>query len=226
LKRNPAAQVFTEHFSAPFRTYEQEERGRLPKMQKAMRAIGVCCVLALTMSNLAVTALAATAPATERYLHVKVDDASKGESVNVNLPLSMAAAILPTVNKGNLHNGHVTIGEADFNGVDVRALLDALRTAPDNEFVTVKQKDQDIRVAKSNGNLIVHVLDKSKDGQKVDVTIPMKVVDALFSTVKDNELDVAAAIRALSDAGDAVLVTVQDATEHVRIWIDSHSASE
>lgn len=77
-----------------------------------------------------------------------------------------------------------------------------------------------------NGNLIVHVLDKSKDGEKVDVTIPMKVVDALFSTAKDNELDIAAAIRALSDAGDAVLVTVQDATEHVRIWIDSHSSGE
>jgi hypothetical protein len=136
-------------------------------MQKTMRAIGVCCALALTMSNLAVTAMAApaTAPAAERYLHVKVDDSTKGESVNVNLPLSMAAAILPTVNKGALHNGHVTIGEADFDGVDVRALLDALRTAPDNEFVTVKEKDQDVRVAKSNGNLIVHVLDKSKDGQ-------------------------------------------------------------
>jgi hypothetical protein len=130
------------------------------------------------------------------------------------------------VNKGSLHNGHVTIGEADFNGVDVRAILDAIRNAPDNEFVTVKEKDQDVRVAKSNGNLIVHVLDKTKDGEKVDVTVPMKVVDALFSTTKDNELDVAAAIRALSDAGDAVLVTVQDATEHVRIWIDSHSSSE
>jgi len=175
------------------------------------------------MGNLAVTAKAAPA---ERYIHIKVDDASKGESVNVNLPLSMAEKILPTANKGSLHNGHVTIGEADFNGVDVRALLDAIRTAPDNEFVTVKEKDQDVRVAKSNGNLIVHVLDKSKDGQKVDVTIPMKVVDALFSTAKENELDVAAAIRALSDAGDAVLVTIQDATEHVRIWIDSHSAQE
>jgi hypothetical protein len=192
-------------------------------MRKWIRAVGVCCVLALTMSNLAVTVTAAPA---ERYLHVKVDDASKGESVNVNLPLSMAAAILPTVNKGSLHNGHVTIGEADFNGVDVRAILDAIRNAPDNEFVTVKEKDQDVRVAKSNGNLIVHVLDKTKDGEKVDVSVPMKVVDALFSTTKDNELDVAAAIRALSDAGDAVLVTVQDATEHVRIWIDSHSSSE
>jgi len=194
-------------------------------MRKGIRAIGVSCLLALTMGNLAVTAMAAPAPA-ERYLHVKVDDASKGESVNVNVPLAMAQAILPTINKGTLHNGHVTIGDTDFNGVDVRALLDAIRTAPDNEFVTVKEKDQDVRVAKSNGNLIVHVLDKSKDGEKVDVTIPMKVVDALFSTVKDNQLDVAAAIRALSDAGDAVLVTVQDATEHVRIWIDSHSSSE
>jgi hypothetical protein len=194
-------------------------------MRKGIRAIGVSCLLALTMGHLALTAMAAPAPA-ERYLHVKVDDASKGESVNVNVPLAMAQAILPTINKGTLHNGHVTIGDTDFNGVDVRALLDAIRTAPDNEFLTVKEKDQDVRVAKSNGNLIVHVLDKSKDGEKVDVTIPMKVVDALFSTVKDNELDVAAAIRALSDAGDAVLVTVQDATEHVRIWIDSHSSSE
>jgi hypothetical protein len=206
----------------------QEEHGRLLKMRKGIRAIGVCCALALTLGNLAVAAMAATAPTApaERYIHIKVDDSSKGESVNVNLPLSMAAAILPTVNKGNLHNGHVTIGETDFNGVDVRAMLDAIRNAPDNEFVTVKEKNQDVRVAKLNGNLIVHVLDKSKEGEKVDVTVPMKVVDALFSTAKDNELDVAAAIRALSDAGDAVLVTVQDATEHVRIWVDSHSNSE
>ena len=196
-------------------------------MRKGIRAIGVCCLLTLATGNLAVTAMAAVPPApAERYLHVKVDDASKGESVNVNVPLSMAQAILPTINKGTLHNGHVSIGDADFNGVDVRTILNAIRTAPDNEFVTVKEKDQDVRVAKLNGNLIIHVLDKSKDGEKVDVTVPMKVVDALFSTTKDNELDVAAAIRALSDAGDAVLVTVQDATEHVRIWIDSRGSSE
>ena len=58
-----------------------------------------------------------------------MDDPSKGESVNVNVPLSMAEKILPTVNKGSLHNGHVTIGKADLNDVDVRTILDALRTA-------------------------------------------------------------------------------------------------
>jgi hypothetical protein len=64
------------------------------------------------------------------------------------------------------------------------------------------------------------------DKENVDVTIPMKVVDALFSTSKDNELNVIAALRALSDAGDALLVTVQDASQHVRIWVDSRGTSE
>jgi hypothetical protein len=90
-------------------------------------------------------------------------------------------------------------------------------------------------VAKSNGNLIIHVRDShvrdsgkgsGKSGQRVDVTVPMKVVDALFSTAKQNELDVAAAIRALGEAGETVLVTVHDAEQNVKIWIDSKSAAE
>lgn len=174
-------------------------------------------------SSMAIPLVAAPA---ERYLHVRVEDPTKGESVNVNVPLSMAEKILPTVNKGSLHNGHVTINHADFNDVDVRAILDAIRTAPDNEFVTVKQKDQDVRVAKSNGNLIVHVRDTAKGGEKVDVTVPMKVVDALLSTAKQNELDVAAALQALSAEGDAFLVTVQDATQHVRVWVDSRNTQD
>jgi hypothetical protein len=169
-------------------------------------------------------------PAAERYLHVKVDGGTKGESVNVNVPLSMAVKILPTINHGELHNGRVTISSTDMHDVDLHAILDAVRTAPDNEFVTVKSSEQDVRVAKSNGNLIIHVRDSGKEsgksGQKVDVTVPMKVVDALFSTAKQNELDVAAAIRALGEAGETVLVTVQDAEQNVKIWIDSKSGAE
>jgi hypothetical protein len=191
-------------------------------MRKRLCGLGMIWVLA----GLVVTAPAAMATPTERYLHVKVENATKGESVNVNVPLSMAEKILPTINKNNLHNGQVTIGHADMDDVDIRALLDAVRTAPDNEFVTVKEKDQDVRVAKSNGNLVVHVRDAAKGGQKVDITVPMKVVDALLSTAKDNELDISAAIRALSDAGDALLVTVEDASEHIRIWVDSKGSPE
>ena len=192
-------------------------------MQKTTQALGVFCLMASSVTGMAASAMAAP---TERYLHVKVEDAKEGESVKVNLPLSVAEKILPTISKGNLHEGRVTIGHADMNGIDIKALLEAIRTTPDNEFVTVTQKDQDVRVAKSNGNFIIHVRSHEKGNENVDVTIPMKVVDALFSTSKDNELDVVAALHVLSDAGDALLITVQDASQHVRIWVDSRGTTE
>ena len=203
-------------------------------MRREKSAVAVSCLLLVATIAVAIGiargATTAAAPAAERYLHVKVDGGTKGESVNVNVPLSMAVKILPTINHGDLHNGRVTISNADINDVDLHAILDAVRTAPDNEFVTVKSSEQDVRVAKSNGNLIIHVRDSRKEsgksGQKVDITVPMKVVDALFSTAKQNELDVAAAIRALGEAGETVLVTVQDAEQNVKIWIDSKSGAE
>ena len=199
---------------------------KIKSLSKRYQAITVFCLLVAAL----LAATAAVAASGDRYLHVKVDDAENGESVNVNLPLSIAEKILPTVNKGNLHAGKVRISDADIEGIDIKAILDAIRTAPDNEFVTVKEKDSDVRVAKSNGNLVIHVRGdsngKDKSGQKVDITVPMKVVDALFSTAKQNELDIAAAIRALDGAGEMLLVSVEDASQHVKIWVDSRSTSD
>src|ERR1700675_883390 len=185
-----------------------------PRMNQTMKMIGRRLQVAAVFC-LFVTAMATVARAgSEKYLHVRVDDAENGESVNVNLPLSIAEKVLPTVNKGNLHAGCVHISNADMDGVDIKAILDAIRSAPDNEFVTVKQKDQDVRVAKSNGNLIVHVRSTEGEKENVDITVPLKIVDALFTNTKDGELDLVAAIHALSDAGDALLITVQDASQH------------
>ena len=192
-------------------------------MRRRTQIATVLCMLAAGMTALVVPAVAAPA---EKYLHVNVEDPTKGGSVNVNVPLSMAEKILPAINNHGLHDGKVSIHNAQMNGVDVRALLDAVRTAPDNEFVTVKDNDSDVRVAKASGNIIVHVIDKKNKEQKVDVTVPLKVVDALFSTAKNDELDIAAALRALSDAGDILLVTVQDSTEKVRVWVDSRNTQD
>jgi hypothetical protein len=193
-------------------------------MRKPIQVLGAVCLLVASMSGMAASVMAGPQP--ERYLHVKVEDSKDGESVNVNLPLSIAEKMLPSINKGNLHNGTVNIGSADINGIDFKGLMEAIRTAPDNEFVTIKQKDQDVCVAKSNGNLIVHVRSSEGEKQNVDITIPLKVVDALFSNAKDNELNLVAALHQLSDAGDALLITVQDTTQHVRIWVDSRTSSD
>ena len=186
----------------------------------------IAAVLCLFVAGVAALAVPVKAAPEERYLHVSVQDPTKGEDVNINVTLAMAEKILPAINNHGLHDGKVTIHSAEMNGVDVRALLDAVRTAPDNEFVTVKDKDSDVRVAKANGNIIVHVTDKKNKEEKVDVTVPLKIVDALFGTAKNDELDVAAALRALREAGDVLLVTVQDSTEKVRIWVDSRNTQD
>jgi hypothetical protein len=192
-------------------------------MQMRTRFATVLCVLAAGLTALVSPAMAATA---EEYLHVNVADPMNDGSVNVNVPLSMAEKILPAINNHDLHDGKISIHNSEMDGVDVRALLDAVRTAPDNEFVTVKDKDSDVRVAKANGNIIVHVIDKKNKEQTVDVTVPLKVVDALFSTTKNDELDIAAALRALDDAGDVLLVTVQGSGEKVRVWVDSRNTQD
>jgi len=192
-------------------------------MRKQIQAIPVFCLLAAGL--VAMPNSASAAPA-DRYLHVRVEDTSKSENVNVNLPLSMAETVLPAVNKGPLHDGRVTIPTGKSNGIDIHAIMEAVRTAPDGEFVTVKEKDQDVSVSKLNGNIVVRVRDSKKSGQTVDATIPMKVVNALVSGTKSNELDIAAAIRAMGDAGDTLLITVQDATQHVRVWVDSRNTQE
>lgn len=173
----------------------------------------------------------ASAPAkTERWLHVRVINSdNKGETVRVNVPLDLAESVLPTINKEHLHNGKVTISEAHMNDVDLHALMNAVRNAKDGEYVTVQGPDQDVRVAKQGGHLLVHVKDKSKGENskrsEVEVKIPMRVIDALLSAGKD-ELDIVAALHALSAQGDTELVSVKADDSTVRVWLDSKNAGD
>lgn len=187
---------------------------------KRFQAVAVALVM--------ITGMAAAVPAmaAERYLHVRVQDGDKGQNVNVNVPLSMAEKILPAINHDPLHNGIVTVHEADMQGVDVRQILDAVRTAPDGQFVTINntKEGQSVRVAKSNGNIVVHVRDERNKQQDVDITVPMTVINALFSTAKRDELNVAAALQSLADTGNGLLVVVHNADQNVRIWVDSNAA--
>jgi hypothetical protein len=151
----------------------------------------------------------------DRWLHVRVTNPSRNEE-----------KVLPTINKNRLHSGRVKFDDIDCHGVDLRALVDAVRTSKDGEFVTVQNRDSDVRVAKRNGTLFVHVFEKNKPRRsEVEVKVPMKVVDALFSGDKD-ELDLVAGLRALSAQGDTELVSVKDDENTVRVWLDSKNITD
>jgi hypothetical protein len=171
----------------------------------------------------------------EQWIHVRVESKQTGgETVRVNVPVEMAAKVLPAIHNGNLKDGRVHIDNAHMQDVDIRALLDAVRTAKDGEYVTVQSNENTVRVAKSGGYLFVNVTDKEHgkknakgegaEESKVEVKVPIKVVDALLSAGND-ELDVVAALHALSAHGDVELVTVKDNQNVVRVWIDSKNVS-
>ena len=161
----------------------------------------------------------------ERYLHVRVTNPTTHELVRVNVPLSLAEKIIPAINHGQLRDGKVQFGGFSADNVNLKAILEALKTSPEGEFVTVQQNDSDVHVAKEHGQLVVHVIDKQSK-EKVDVTIPWDVAQALISDTTENQLNVEAAIRALQNAGDLTLVSVVGHDESVRVWIDSRSTDE
>ncbi|PYQ15070.1 MAG: hypothetical protein DMH00_00025 [Acidobacteria bacterium] len=167
----------------------------------------------------------------DKWLHVRVED-GKGEEierVHVNVPLSLAEAVIPAIQVDNLKNGKVRIDvhgeDGSFKDVDFRKILEALRDTRDGNFVTVEGSGDNVRVAKQGGYLVAKVREGKAGGSKVDVKLPFEVVDALLSGGKD-ELNIAAAVRALGEHGDGVLVTVDDEKSKVRIWVDSRNESE
>src|SRR5215475_15579423 len=148
-----------------------------------------------------VTANSSSSSTSERWLHVRVVDTSrKGETVRVNVPLEMAEKVLPAINKDRLHHGKVQINHSDIEGVDLKALLEAVRSSKDGEYVTVQSNENDVRVAKQADYMLVHVTEKgfrnsdksaksdksdkaekSFERSRVDVKVPMQVVEALLS---------------------------------------------
>ena len=229
---------------------------------RTIRPASIALVAALALAPLAALAPAARAQevtvnsssssTSERWLHVRVIDSNhKGETVRVNVPLEMAEAVLPAINKDRLHNGKVQINHFDTEGIDFKALLQAVKTSKDGEYVTVQSNENDVRVAKQAGYMVVHVtekgfksskldkekdkadksdksvdkLDKSYERSRVDVKVPMKVVDALFSAGKD-EVDLVAGLHALALQGDTELVSVKDHEQTVRVWLDSKNVSD
>jgi hypothetical protein len=164
-----------------------------------------------------------------RYLHVRVSNPGQHEQVRINVPLAFAEKVIPAISSGQLRDGKVHLGHLSANSVNLKMVLDALKTAPEGEFVTVQENDSDVRVAKEHGQLIVHVVDRSskdKEKEKVDVTIPWEVALALSSDTDGEQINLEAAIKVLENAGDITLVAVSGPEETVRIWIDSNSAGE
>ena len=176
---------------------------------------------------LAVILMTTSAFAADRWLHVRVDDSGPdGDKVRVNIPLSVVEKMLPFIQSEDLKEGKVRIGEEEMGNADLRRMWEAVRTMEDSTFVTVQGTRQNLRVAKKGSFFVVEGTNGKEKKNIVNVRVPLRVVDALFSGADPNELDVLAAVKALGEHTDGDLVVVEDDDSRVRIWVDSAEQAE
>ncbi len=156
------------------------------------------------------------AAADEPWLHIRVDKAGDDAAmVRVNVPLKMAEKVLTAM----LPDGKVKLGDDPA----LRAVLEAIRTMEDAEYVTVDTVHGTVRVAKEKGYLIVEGVAMENSPKMIDVKIPFSIVETLVPA-KGNELNVLAAFREFN-AIDEVFIKAYDDSSLVSVWIDSESSS-
>lgn len=175
----------------------------------------------IAVSLFAVLFSLSSSAASDKWLHVRVEDnGPRGERVNVNLPLDLIERMLPLISVDDLRGGKLELDD-ELGGIDLRELAVALRDAPDADFVTVQSDDQNVRVSKEGDYLLIRVEERGRNSsEKVRVRLPLAVVDALVGG-NPHELDLVAALHALSEYADETLVDIESDDGSVRVWIDS-----
>lgn len=178
-------------------------------MKNAMRTIPLLVVAGLLSAS--------AARAADLWLHVSVDE-DEGATVRVNLPLALVDHALAMVPEEHLRDGRVVLDDVEWSVAELRELWREVMDGPDMTFVTVEDRDENVRVWKENGYLRVKARE-GVDESTVDVRVPGTVVDALLSG-DGEQLNVSAALAALAAHGEGELVTVNDDQDRVRIWVD------
>ncbi len=187
-------------------------------LPKASRPLPALALIALSTAALA-------APA-EKWLHVRVSESGdKPEIVRVNLPLTLVENLLPAIREDHLQGGKLRLEGVKIDGMDMKAVAQAVRASRDGEFVTIEDGDENVRVWKSGDTLNVRVVEGGDEPGTVDVKVPLRLAEALFAS-EPGTVDLLSLIRGLKEQGDGEIVTIKDRTSHVRIWIDTRESSD
>jgi hypothetical protein len=175
------------------------------------------------LAMLAMTLTAGQAAAADLWIHVKVDGhRDKAERVSINMPLSMARNLSGMMPDDGRHHRRMRIHDHDYDVSELRRAWREIERGPDANFITVKDPDSDVKIAKRGDYLEMRAVDRKGDREEVEARVPLPVVSALLAGDGD-ELNLDAALEELARHGQGELLTVHSDDETVRIWIDHES---
>jgi hypothetical protein len=153
-----------------------------------------------------------------RWLNVHVTEAEEGTNVQVHLPISLVLSVIGAVDVEKFHGGKVDLDIHDAD-IDWPQIFQAIKDAPDGEFVKVDATDADVLVSKTQGTITIDVNQHEEEQAVVKVTMPATIIDAL-SLDENNRIDVAALLRSFDTLPSGDLVTVDSPDANVRVWIE------
>ena len=177
-------------------------------MNKALSVLALALVLG--------SPLAAQTKAPWFHLEVK-ENKTEPEYVKVNLPMSMMDVAVGVIQDQKFAKRRFKVPTGDISLADMRRIWGELKKTGNAEFVTVQKKSETVQVAKEGNYILVKVTERNK--QKVDLKVPVSVVDALLAGTGD-ELDIKGALVAMQKQNSGEILTVNDQDTQVRMWID------
>ncbi|HVN77503.1 MAG TPA: hypothetical protein VMW38_00760 [Terriglobia bacterium] len=153
------------------------------------------------------------------WMHLEVTEKGGDPgTIKVNLPVSMVDTALNMVKDKNLKEGHLKLDHTEISVVEMRQLWNELKNAGNAEFVSVEKKDETVRISRE-GSFVLIKVNNTKNTEKVDIRMPISVVDALLSG-QENELNLKAALSSMKVGNAGDILTVNEPDTHVRLWID------
>ena len=89
-----------------------------------------------------------------------------------------------------LNGGKFRLNSTDLSVPDLKKMWIEFKEAGNADFVTVEKKTESVKISREANYLLIKVSEKNQ--QKVDLRVPVDVVDALLAAPGD-ELDIKAA---------------------------------
>ncbi len=106
------------------------------------------------------------------------------EKVRINIPLSLMEVMLPMIEEEAIKDGKININDREFNTKELKKLWAAVKEEGDAEFVTIEKRGENVRIYTQGKFLFVQ---STKDSEgKVNIRIPLAIVDAMLSGLKIN----------------------------------------
>ncbi len=182
------------------------------------RNLFLALIAALVLASVGIAQTQARGP----WMHLEVTEKGGDPgTVKVNLPVSLVDTALNMVKDKNLKEGHLKLDHTEISVAEMRQLWGELKNAGNAEFVTVEKKDETVRISREGNFVLIKVNNtkNTKNTEKVDIKMPVSVVDALLSGPGD-ELNLKAALSSMKAGNAGDILTVNEPDTHVRLWID------